>query len=1127
MAESQGTLENIAGALAKMIHPLEERLVEGQILILLAELDLDLPAAVESNGAVKSALDKMVKSAGLLLPMLIELIEKIDDEDYGAALAQGIELGLEIKTFIEGATGLATAIKGAPHPGVSNADIEALPRRLFDYLIVRHAEGIPAVAEILEFAALFAREPKLVGGQEVLVRSIDLGRIGDLMSSPAAILESEYGWGTNGFDGGAMLDKLQKLLNAKGIPAIVDASVDPPVLDLLFAEIQADISKSPPGLTLAFNDAIGFGADPSYEGEQWRVELKLDTEVKAGAALTIEPSGTLTLIPPSGEVKGENALIFTAGTESGPPFTILGQAESSRIEAQRFIARIGAGLHWNGSKAEGDFFAEAELKGGKVVVDLSEGDGFLSTLLSGVGMESDFELGLGFSTAKGLYFHGSATLEVQLPLHVSLGPVELSALTLGVGIDGASLPISTALDIKAALGPLQAVVEQIGITANLSVAADGKGALGPLDIDIAFKPPKGVGLSIDAGVVKGGGYLFIDVARGEYAGALELKILDFLSVTATGIITTKMPDGSEGFSFLAIIAIEFNPGIQLGFGFTLIGVGGLVGLNRSMNLDALAQGARTGALDSVLFPTDVVANAPRIISDLRTFFPAEPDVFLIGPMAKLGWGTPTLISLSLGIIIEIPGDIAIVGKLVIAIPDEEAALIVIKVAFMGAIEIDKKRGWFFATLYESRIVFMPLDGSMGVLAQFGDDANFVVSVGGFHPSYNPPSLPFPALSRIGINILNTPVARIRVEAYFAVTSNTVQFGARAELYFGISIANIEGHLAFDALFQFSPFYFIITISASLSVKLFGAGLFSIRFRGSLEGTSPWHVEGTGSISLLFWDVDVDFSHTWGESENTKLPPVSVMPILAAEFEKDENWTAHLANANQLLVSLRTAAAGADLVLHPVGTLRITQRAVPLGIPLDKLGSQRPDDANLFTIAAATDGMGRRGEIRESFAIAQFQDLDDSERLSAADYEKEEAGLELEVTGNQVETSFVARRIARYEQIIIDTNFMRVLAQFAALLANLFSHFLANNSVARAGLSARSRDLKHLFDDKIVIHPNAYVVVNQADNSPLAGAPAAFASQASAKAFMAAQSAANPNFANEAHIVRPHEMKLAA
>ena len=65
-----------------------------------------------------------------------------------------------------------------------------------------------------------------------------------------------------------------------------------------------------------------------------------------------------------------------------------------------------------------------------------------------------------------------------------------------------------------------------------------------------------------------------------------------------------------------------------------------------------------------MFPQDVVANAPRIISDLRAIFPPQQGTFLIGPMAKLGWGEPTLVSLSLGVIIEIPpGDIAILGVL--------------------------------------------------------------------------------------------------------------------------------------------------------------------------------------------------------------------------------------------------------------------------------------------------------------------------------------------------------------------------------------------------------------------------------------------------------------------------------
>ena len=206
-------------------------------------------------------------------------------------------------------------------------------------------------------------------------------------------------------------------------------------------------------------------------------------------------------------------------------------------------------------------------------------------------------------------------------------------------------------------------------------------------------------LSIDAGVVKGGGFLSVDVDRGEYAGTLELTFSE-LPQPQGGRHHHHADAGriEAAFRLLVIITAEFGTGLQLGFGFTLLGVGGLLGLNRTMRLDALVEGVRTGGLNSILFPHDIVANAPRIISDLRAFFPPQQGIFLIGPMAKLGWGTPTLVSLSIGIIIEIPGNIALVGVLRVALPTDDAAVVVLQVSFIGAMEFDKSRGWFFATL---------------------------------------------------------------------------------------------------------------------------------------------------------------------------------------------------------------------------------------------------------------------------------------------------------------------------------------------------------------------------------------------------------------------------------------------
>lgn len=623
--------------------------------------------------------------------------------------------------------------------------------------------------------------------------------------------------------------------------------------------------------------------------------------------------------------------------------------------------------------------------------------------------------------------------------------------------------------------------------------------------------------------MKGGGYLFLDFDRGEYAGALELTFSGIVSIKAIGLITTKMPDGSKGFSLLIIMSVEFGTGIQLGFGFTLLAVGGLLGLNRTMNLQALMEGVRTDAISSIMFPTDIIANAPKIISDLRTFFPVREGTFLIGPMAKLGWGTPTLISVSLGVIIEIPGNIAILGVLKVALPTDEAALIKLQVNFAGAIEFDKKRIYFFAALFDSRVVFLTIEGEMGLLVAFGDDANFVVSVGGFHPRFLPPPLPFPSPRRIAVSLLNSPVASVRIEGYFAVTSNTVQFGARVEVFFGLDEINVQGHLAFDALFQFSPFHFIIEISASFSVNVFGAGLFSVSVRGSLEGPANWHVIGHGSISILFWDIGVDFEETWGESDDTLLPPITVMPLFEAEFAKGETWRALPPSSGNLLVSLRPMdAEEAAMLLHPVGVLHVSQRAMPLEITLDKIGNQKPTDVKKLSIAVTGGGLAKKGDAFEQFAPAQFQDFSDADKLSKPAFESERSGLDLSASGADLRSSVMVKRVVRYEEIIIDSNFKRFRRSFRGIFSGLFGFFIQGAAVTRNELSKASKSKLQPFDEKIEMQTEGYTVAFQSNNKAFAEESAQFHSEASAREYLNKMVAQDANLADALHVIPTYE-----
>jgi hypothetical protein len=1130
-----GTLENIALGLAGLLQPLEERLESGNVRGLFNELGLNFPPALDGITAVGDAARTTVSTIQDLPPLIAQLITAIEAENVGDIVSKSVQLIDVVRSVIESFDTLATQLRNAGGAtGLSPADVTAfaneLPERLLEFLVVQNLELVPGLGDGLEFMGVIKRIAGNVGSVDPAKPpftrlELHIDQLVEFLESPVDQLKALYGWGNPTFDGMALLTTLQGILNRAGFPAVLDTSVNPPVLDVYFVELRPRTDLNPRGLSLKIADKFTFDESVPFTAGDATIEAGIDGELQVGAEIIFQPDDKITIIPPSGEFRGDAFFSITLGKDDGEPYIIIGSAGASRLEVKQFIGRIGAGIAWSGTQGEGDFSFSGDLKGGKILITMENADGFLGTILGGIRVESDFDMGLGFTTKDGLYFTGSSTLEIQLPLHVALGPVELDALTISVGLSSSGFPIGLAVNIKAMLGPLQAVIEQIGLEANLTLPPNQDGNLGPVDFALGFKPPTGAGLSLDVGIVKGGGYLSFNPDKGEYAGALELTFAEFLSLKAIGIITTKMPDGSAGFSLLIIITAEFGTGIQLGFGFTLLGVGGLLGLNRTMNLEALMQGVRTGSLESIMFPQDVVANAPRIISDLQAIFPPENGKFLIGPMVKIGWGTPTLISVSMGIIIEIPGNIAIIGILKLALPADEVALIVLQVNFAGAIEFDKKRLFFFASLFESRVLFMTIEGEMGLLIAVGDDANFVLSVGGFHPSFNPPPLPFPNPIRISISIIDTDVARIRVSGYFAVTSNSVQFGASAELYFGFSALNIQGHIGFDVLIQFSPFYFIAQISASVSLKVFGIGLFSIRLSFSLEGPSGWRAKGEGSLSLLFFEISADFDISWGEEEDTKLPEIAVIPLLRAELEKPEGWRALLPTSGNLLVALRPldpTSETDELVLHPVGTLEVNQKLLPLDLDVTKLGNQKISDAKRFTVTVSAGGLGKIADAQQPFAIAQYQDMNDATKLSRPAFQNQHSGVQLSVAGQQFRTSRAVKRIIRYEQIIIDNNYLRFVIRFKTFAFSLFKHFLNGAAITQSTLSfAYQKQIKP--EAEVITVKEASYSVAFVQNNKTAATQQTFANEAQANDFMQQMIAADPKVADSLHVIPEYEV----
>ncbi|REL33840.1 hypothetical protein DYD21_10570 [Rhodohalobacter sp. SW132] len=1150
----------MARELGISLLPLKNRLEEAGFVGLISELGLQLPPVIAEASPVISESSNMAASLSSLPDDIETLVNAIDDEDTEQMLITSMKLTNTFADIISSIDKFADSIDSiSSSSGLStdeknqlSAFTEHLARRLLDFLIIEYfktkSSGTVATLGVLGLIDDYKVEPNSSDSLQPPYqhRAINFDNIKTLVSDPENYMIDVFDFGKPDFDGSQLFPRIKNFLEKTDVDSIiVETSGLDPFLEAYLFRLSVLSSKSPPGLDARLRLPAVEDFEQTYRlSDLWSLVLKVAARFNSGLSIQLAPPLNVDFDLLSGSVEMDVSGGFKA---EYPDRRIVLLAEPGLLELglQRIGLTIGINSIVNAdSKAALEPFATIELKGAKLQIGSSSGDGFIQSILGEINLESDFDLGGQWQPSTGMQFHGSGGIEISIPTYIDLGVIQLNTFHLGgtISTDDSPINFETSVDITTKLGPVTGVVERMGAQLGIDFPDDQSGNLGPLNLTFTFKPPNGVGLAVDAGPVKGGGYLFFDFDREEYAGALELVFSDWIALKAIGLITTKMPDGSRGFSMLIIITVEFGTGIQLGFGFTLNGVGGLLGINRIVSIESLKDGIRTGSVESIMFPKDVVENAPRIISDLRKFFPPQNDAFLVGPMAKIGWGTPTLIDISIGIILELPNvDITILGVVKVILPDEKADVLRLQVNFIGRIEPSNERLWFYAVLFDSRVLFITLEGGMGLLVNWGNNANFVVSVGGFHPRYKPPPLPFPEPTRISAIILNESNAKVRIDAYFAVTSNTVQFGARAELFFGVSEFKIEGFLAFDALFQFDPFFFSFSLSISLSVKVFGVGMFSVGFSGILEGPTPWYIEGKGKISLLFFKIKVPFSHTWGKDEDTKLDPIAVFPLIEKELNALTNWEAWLPESSSTLVSLRELGESFEdqLVLHPIGTLRISQRKVPLNFNMDKVGNQRPSDVNKLKLKAAVNGGGNMvvSDIEEQFAIGQYKDIEDSGRLSSAAFEPLNGGVEVAVEGEQIKTSQAVKRVIRYESIIIDSYYKRFIKPFFSFFANGFSflhealhqHFLAGSAVRKSVLSNQHKKRMQPFDEVIEVKPHEYSVAFNTDNKPMGenGTVKSFTSQAKAKEFMEQKIHNDAKFADQLHVIPNTEINTAA
>lgn len=1059
------------------------------------------------------------------------------DQSEVLTLLSDLNVAIEAITNLKNATGVSDEFKNT------------FPRELLDYLIVAHLlEFQPRIGYVLAVFGLIRLEDVAATADRppYVRRVLALEDVDDFLSHPLDYVKQRYDWGQSDFQGEVLFDALHGLLESwdfnvreqlvpdQTLAQMKAGALSPEdsfdtMLRLVFIEHSLDSTQleagvglfvlpetatQKPGLALLPFTSAGFDADVEI-ADDLTLTFEAHTDLTGGVSALVRPNEDVQVL--AGLESGTPSALSSevvARLKLGQPgasVVLLGTPGASRLEFGGVSTALGSRAHSSGSF---EVFTELGLEAGKIVVKpaAGESDGFLSSLLPENGLTVDMDFRVGFSSTRGLYFVGSGGFELPLPVHIQLGPIEIIGALIAARFGAGSLPVDLAATIRADLSVLRVTVQNVGLTANFTFPDDRKGNLGPVNASLDFKAPNGLGIVVDAGPVTGGGFIAFDPIARRYAGALELSVFS-IGVKAFGLVDTVLPDGSSGFSFVIVIVAEFTP-IQLGFGFTLLGVGGLVGINRTLSSTGLGDAVRTGSLSHVLFPRDPVADAPAIIHDLGAVFPPAKGHYLLAPLAKLGWGTPTLISADLGIVLEFPGPrIALLGVVRMQLPRPDFAILSLQLAVAGLLDFPAKLFSLDASLFDSYVAGYAVSGDMAYRMGFGDNPAFLLSVGGFNTGFSPPP-PFPELRRASVDLGVNGNPSLTCSGYFALTSNTAQIGAKIELRANGYGIRLNGWFGFDVMFVFSPFSFSASISAGIRVSFHGAGI-GVTLHGTLSGPTPWHFSGKVCVSILWWDACLPMSVTFGRSEPAALPEID--PWFGTGGVEDQrtkviglqeaittpgNWSGTAPKAGFQVVTLSEAATAGRTPIDPLGAATLRQRVVPLNRPLEKFGEYRPKDHTHFDVTSVQlndvdlDGDGSADQVpftvvTDDFAPAHFTELSNAERLSTDSYERMDAGVSIAPdlvragdAGSQVleyETAFITETGETVRDLPGDARFKITQEQLFAMLERSAA---ARGGIRRSGVNRYRQPLDR--PKKVTLQPATFVVVDACSLTPHAG-----------------------------------------
>ena len=259
-----------------------------------------------------------------------------------------------------------------------------------------------------------------------------------------------------------------------------------------------------------------------------------------------------------------------------------------------------------------------------VVVDSTDNDGFVSELLGHTPLRLPFGIVVGYSSSRGLVLEGTALARRRRrrsdsPLSVvratsahrssprpsrSAAASARSPCTRSPCASPAGRPTSRRRQMNqptleadtsfsAQIGPVYFRLDQLGLMVTLDESKPPEERnLRFVDLHAGVKFPRGIAVHVDTRCVAGGGSILHDPDQGHLLRHPRPAPSAAVSrCKAIGLIATKNPDGTKGFSLIVIVTVELATGYPLGMGFFLAGLRRDVRAEPDLRRDRDARGA--------------------------------------------------------------------------------------------------------------------------------------------------------------------------------------------------------------------------------------------------------------------------------------------------------------------------------------------------------------------------------------------------------------------------------------------------------------------------------------------------------------------------------------------------------